>query len=208
MRKWALAVFTLCIAPLSAHAEEATPPHSSEVITVWGQRERQIGAAFSASEGEVAFGRFVDRPLLRTGELAEVVPGLGATQHSGAGKANQYFLRGFNLDHGTDFSISLDGIPLNARTNAHGQGYLDINFLIPEIIDRIRYRKGLAATDSGDFSAAGSARFSTFTTLPEQFAQVEIGENNWRRFVGAANIGTYGYAALDITQDDGPWTRP
>lgn len=207
MRSWALAVVAFISLASPSLAQEASRG-TNEVITVWGQRERQIGDAFSASEGEVDFGRFVDRPLLRVGELAEVVPGLSATQHSGTGKANQYFLRGFNLDHGTDFSISLDGMPLNMRTNAHGQGYLDINFLIPEIVERIAYRKGVSSVDAGDFSAAGSASFSTFDVLPESFGQVEVGENNWRRFVGASQLGDFGYVAVDFTQDDGPWVEP
>lgn len=186
----------------------ADPASTTELITVWGSREARIGKAYAASEGVVDFGKFVDRPLLRVGELAEVVPGLAATQHSGTGKANQYFLRGFNLDHGTDFSIRFDGMPLNLRTNAHGQGYLDINFLIPELVERIAYRKGVAYADVGDFSAAGSATFSTFDRLPESFAQVEIGENAWRRFVGAAQLGESFYVALDLTGDDGPWVTP
>lgn len=205
MRPVIIACVVACLAsPSFAQA----PPAQDDVITVWGKRQREIGHAYSASEGVVDFGKFVDRPLLRVGELAEVVPGLAATQHSGTGKANQYFLRGFNLDHGTDFSISLDGIPLNLRTNAHGQGYLDINLVIPEVIERIQYRKGVAAADVGDFSAAGSAAFSTFVHLPENFAQLEVGENNWRRAVAGMNIGDSGYAALDVTTDDGPWTKP
>jgi hypothetical protein len=191
-----------------ARAQDAAADGPEAVITVWGNREARIGKATAASEGVVDFGRFVDRPLLRVGELAEVVPGLAATQHSGTGKANQYFLRGFNLDHGTDFSIRLDGIPLNLRTNAHGQGYLDINFLIPEVIERIAYRKGVSNADVGDFSAAGSASFSTFARLPDNFAQVEIGEDNWRRLVAGANIGEAGYVAIDLTGDDGPWVQP
>lgn len=197
----------LAIAPTTAYAADPAPV-DGDVITVWGARQKQIGEAEAASEGVVDFGKFVDRPLLRVGELAEVVPGLAATQHSGTGKANQYFLRGFNLDHGTDFSISLDGVPLNLRSNAHGQGYLDINFLIPEIVRKIAYRKGVYAADVGDFSAAGSASFSTFDTLPENFVQAEAGENNWLRFVGGVNLGNRGYVALDLTRDDGPWTRP
>ena len=93
--------------------------------------------------------------MLRPGEVLEVVPGLIVTQHSGDGKANQYFLRGFNLDHGTDFATRVDGIPVNMPTHAHGQGYADINFLIPELVDKVRYRKGTYFADEGNFSAAG-----------------------------------------------------
>jgi outer membrane cobalamin receptor len=208
----ALANDVLVSAATENESADTTPTRpidtDAEVITVWGKRARQIGTAQSASEGQVDFSKFVDRPLLRVGELAEVVPGLAATQHSGTGKANQYFLRGFNLDHGTDFSISLDDIPLNLRTNAHGQGYLDINFLIPEIIGKIDYRKGVASGDVGDFSAAGSASFSSFDLLPHSFVQVEVGENAWQRAVIGTSFGEAGYMAWDFTQDDGPWTQP
>ena len=94
--------------------------------------------------------------MLRTGELLETVPGLVVTQHSGDGKANQYFLRGFNLDHGTDLATSVDGIPVNMHTHGHGQGYTDINFVIPELLDRIEYKKGTYYADEGNFSAAGA----------------------------------------------------
>ena len=93
-----------------------------EAISVWGRRADALGRAMSASEGRVAFSDFAVRPLSRPGELAEVVPGLAATQHSGAGKANQYFLRGFNLDHGTDFATWVAGVPVNMPTHAHGEG--------------------------------------------------------------------------------------
>jgi hypothetical protein len=177
-----------------------------EMVYVWGRRETGIGQATSASEGLVWYGEFTNRPLLRTGELAEVIPGLAVTQHSGTGKANQYFLRGFNLDHGTDFSVSLDGAPLNLRTHAHGQGYLDLNPLVPELVDSIHYRKGPYHADVGDFSAAGSAGFSLFRRLPQEFVTVTAGENGYRRVLGAAALGD-GYVALDLATSDGPWER-
>ena len=90
---------------------------------------------------------------LKIGDKAlEVVPGLIVTQHSGEGKANQYFLRGFNLDHGTDLAIKVDGMPVNMPTHGHGQGYADINFLIPELIQSVNVRKGPYYADVGDFS--------------------------------------------------------
>ena len=95
--------------------------------------------------------------MLRPGEVLEAIPGVVITQHSGSGKANQYFLRGFNLDHGTDFAVHVDGMPVNLPSHGHGQGYADLNFLIPELIDHIRYRKGPYYADEGDFSAAGVA---------------------------------------------------
>lgn len=101
-----------------------------------GRGKNLIGIAGSASQGEVSQKQFENRPFSRNGELVEVVPGAIATQHSGSGKANQYFLRGFNLDHGTDFTTFVDGIPMNMTTHAHGQGYMDINSIIPELVKR------------------------------------------------------------------------
>ena len=189
-------------APLETGAEDVAP------VTVWGRRVDEIGAAVSASEGLIRFGEFADRPLLRPGELAEVVPGLAATQHSGTGKANQFFLRGFNLDHGTDFSVSLDGVPLNLRTHAHGQGYLDLNAVTPELVETIRYRKGPYWADLGDFSAAGAAEFETFDDLPASFIEAWAGENAYGRVLGAAEVRPGAYVAADLTVGDGPWERP
>ena len=103
--------------------------HLEETI-VYGKTAKKVGIASSSSEGLVALADFNTRPISRIGELAEVLPGMVATQHSGEGKANQYFLRGMNLDHGTDFSMWVEGMPINLRAHAHGQGYLDLNFII------------------------------------------------------------------------------
>src|SRR5687767_8042253 len=113
-----------------------------EEVVVSGQLDRLQGSPASASMGVVTSEQLDLRPVLRTGELMEVVPGLIVTQHSGDGKANQYFLRGFNLDHGTDLATTVDGVPVNLRTHGHGQGYADLSFLIPELVGGIDYRKG------------------------------------------------------------------
>ena len=146
----------LALLPLAAslHAADPSPPPALPEITVEGKAESLIGLAPSASKGQSSAAELAARPFLRRGELLEVVPGMTVTQHAGGGKANQYFLRGINLDHGTDFGISIDGLPVNLRTHAHGQGYLDLQFLIPELIDRIQYRKGPLAADVGDFATA------------------------------------------------------
>src|SRR6185295_16868228 len=126
-------------------------------VVITAQRAELVGQVLSASQGTVTPLQLEMRPVLRTGELLETVPGLVVTQHSGDGKANQYFLRGFNLDHGTDFATRVDGVPVNMPTHAHGQGYTDINFVIPELIESIEYRKGTYYADEGNFSAAGAA---------------------------------------------------
>ena len=150
-------------------------------------------------------------PFARVGEALEVVPGLIVTQHSGEGKANQYFLRGFNLDHGTDLAIKVDGMPVNMPTHGHGQGYADINFLIPELIQSVNVRKGPYYADVGDFSSAGSVTIDYLNKLPKNLAEVTVGSFGYRRGVAAGSTavgaGTL-LAAIEGTKYEGPWDVP
>ena len=125
----------------SAYAA-GVPGELDEVIVSARRVDGLAGLVTSASVGTVLAEQLETRPLQRVGEVLEVVPGLIVTQHSGGGKANQFFLRGFNLDHGTDLATRVEGLPVNLPTHAHGQGYSDINFMIPELVERIAYRKG------------------------------------------------------------------
>ena len=115
--------------------------------------ENLVGVAQSASQGAITARQLDVRPIMRQGEVLETVPGVIITQHSGEGKANQYFLRGFNLDHGSDFAMTIAGTPVNMPTHAHSQGYSDINFLIPELVTGVQYSKGPYFADQGDFAA-------------------------------------------------------
>src|SRR5690606_27248779 len=148
-----------------------------------GRNINLIGAAVSASQGQVSQQEIALRPILRTGEVLEMVPGMVVTQHSGTGKANQYFLRGFNLDHGTDFATFIDGMPLNMRTHGHGQGYTDLNPLIPELVHSIAYKKGAYYADVGDFSGAGSAEIRTMGRTDKGLIEFTWGEDNYHRLV-------------------------
>ena len=178
-----------------------------EEISVLGRNAHVIGQRISASEGSISQEDLVIRPLLRVGEILEAVPGLVATQHSGSGKANQYFLRGFNLDHGTDFATSVDGMPVNMRTHGHGQGYTDINFIIPELVGGIHYKKGPYYADVGDFSGAGSAEILTAHTTEDRFL-IGVGEHDFYRalFMGEADAAAgkllYG---IEYQTYQGPW---
>ena len=196
---------------LAAAADVGVEAAPVEEIVVWGRAQAQTGSAKSASEGLVGYADFETRPLQRPGELVEVVPGMVATQHSGEGKANQYFLRGMNLDHGTDFSAWFEGMPVNLRAHAHGQGYLDLNFLIPEIVDTVRYAKGPYSADRGDFSTAGTATFSVYGRLDAPFVELSGGDGHYGRLVaagsrqsGAGNL----LGALEAQHNDGPWELP
>lgn len=197
----------------AAHAEAAGDSGLDKVleeVVVFARGEKLIGKAEAASEGAVGGADLSVRPLLRVAELLEVVPGLIAAQHSGSGKANQYFLRGFNLDHGTDFTTYIDDVPLNLRTHGHGQGYLDVNGLIPESVDRIDYRKGTYRADVGDFSMAGASFMSTVNRI-DPFVAVEAGEYGWQRLASGGTIPVAEGELLMLGQVkayDGPWELP
>ena len=179
-----------------------------ESIVVIGRSERLVGSAPSASTGRVGQAEIERVPFLRPGEVLERVPGLIATQHSGSGKANQFFLRGFNLDHGTDFSVFLEGVPLNLPTHAHGQGYLDVNLLIPELIEVVEFRKGPYFTDVGDFSSAGTSSIDYANRLDQPFVQASAGAYDYYRMVAAGSDSIAGGDLLlggEFQSYDGPW---
>lgn len=182
-----------------------------EAIEVTGRDSDMLRIADSASEGVTGSSDLERRPILRPGELLETVPGVIVTQHSGSGKANQYFLRGFNLDHGTDFRVTVDGVPVNMPTHGHGQGYSDLNFLIPEIVERVRYKKGAYYADEGDFSAAGAADMEIASALPQGMVQVTGGSYGYGRLLVADSIQAGGgqlLGALEGLRNDGPWDLP
>jgi len=189
----------------------AAEPLIDERVIVVERSDRLIGIADNATEGVVGKRQLDYRPLSRVGEALETVPGVILTQHSGSGKANQFFLRGFNLDHGTDFASFVDGMPVNMPTHGHGQGYSDLNFLIPELIDGIRYRKGPYYADEGDFSAAGAAHIDYRDTFEQNVAELTVGHYDfYRGLLGgstAAGRGTV-LAAADIQFSNGPWDLP
>jgi hypothetical protein len=182
----------------------------AETVVVTGRRANLTGSAQSANQGSVSAEDIALRPLLRPGEIVENIPGVIVTQHSGSGKANQYFLRGFNLDHGTDLAISVDGVGVNMPTHAHGQGYSDLNFLIPELVARVDYKKGPYYADVGDFGAAGAFNVQYYDTLPSGLAHLEGGQFGYGRALLADNAdigqGTLLYAG-ELEHNDGPWTR-
>lgn len=188
----------------------AQAQQSVQEIEIIGRSVNLVGDALSASEGRVSHDEILQRPILRTGDVLESVPGLVATQHSGSGKANQYFLRGFNLDHGTDFATSVDGMPVNMRSHGHGQGYTDLNFIIPELVEEIVYRKGSYYSDVGDFSGAGSARIQTRDHSVPFTIQLGAGGYGFARALlsGSTGSGTgeliYG---LELQGYEGPWDQ-
>ena len=201
------ALAALC---LHAVAHAADVP-TLDAVFIEADRHDLIGAADTASEGTVGADQLTHRPLLRPAEALETVPGLIVTQHSGDGKANQYFLRGFNLDHGSDFATHVMGMPVNMVSHGHGQGYMDLNFLIPELIAGLRYRKGAYGAEDGDFATTGSARIDYARSLPAPFADVSVGGNGYRRALAAGSHerdGLTWLAAVEITRNDGPWVQP
>ena len=200
------------LAACSANAHAAGVPAADlDEVVVTAHRHVLIGKVDSSSQGTVTRAQLETRPALRTGELLETVPGLVVTQHSGDGKANQYFLRGFNLDHGTDLATSVDGIPVNMHTHGHGQGYTDINFVIPELLDRVEYKKGTYYADEGNFSAAGAVDLRYRRTMDRPMLSLTLGEDNYARGVFAGSTEAAGgdlLWGLEYGVTDGPWKLP
>ncbi len=180
-------------------------------VEVTGSAEDLVGSADSATEGTITPQQIEDLPVLRTGEFLEEVPGLIVSQHSGEGKANQYYLRGFDLDHGTDLATTVAGMPINMPTHAHGQGYTDLNFLMPELLGGIQYRKGPYYADQGDFSAAGAVTMDYVNVLDRNIAEAGIGNEGYRRALVAGSSALAGghlLYGLEAYHHDGPWVHP
>ncbi|TGL75806.1 TonB-dependent receptor [Leptospira yasudae] len=210
-------IFICCFGQPRLHAQtpEADKTQSDREskkdsgIVVNGKANFGLGIAGSASEGVIRSEQIRSRPISRTGEIAEFIPGMIVTQHSGSGKANQYYLRGFNLDHGTDFAASVNGIPVNNPSHGHGQGYSDISFIMPELIEEVRFKKGVYYADEGNFSSAGAMNVSYFRSLKKGIATIEGGTLGFGRALVAKSHsigpGTLLYA-FEGSHSDGPWT--
>jgi len=202
----------LALAALLALGLNGPSAAQLDSVEIRGHYDNAVGTSDAASQGTIRAELLKSRPAQRPGEVLEFIPGMIVTQHSGDGKANQYFLRGFNLDHGTDFATSLNGMPVNMPTHAHGQGYSDLNFLIPELVDRISYRKGPYFANVGDFGSAGAAEIQYRSSLDAPFAQLTLGEHGYRRGLLAGSretpSGVTWLGALEWMGNDGPWTVP
>jgi hypothetical protein len=222
MRKyaWLLSLTTLATPGLSQTimptpatdkmAERSSAPGQPAAIIVTGSRISQLGIADSANAGVVTGKQLAARTVYRPGELLEVTPGLIVSQHSGEGKANQFYLRGFNLDHGTDLRTTVDGMLVNQRSHSHGQGWSDVNWLIPELAGTLTYHKGPYSADDGDFAAAGSVSVNYVDTLPKTLVSLGVGENGYRRGLVAGSSATAGgnlLYALELFHNDGPFTK-
>jgi outer membrane receptor protein involved in Fe transport len=198
-------------APSSSPAKPMPAPGRVSEVVVTASRLDLLGKALTASQGSITKKEIELRPIYRIGQLYETVPGLVVTVHSGEGKANQYLLRGFNLDHGTDFASFVDDMPVNRPTNAHGQGYSDQNFLMPEIVQGLDFTKGPFYAAIGDFGAVGSAHVRLTDDLANQMALSAGTLRDDNLFAG----GTYHingadrvWAAFDVGHVDGPWDPP
>ena len=195
--------FTFATDNVLTHVDEML-----EEVTVTGRKKVLVGEARSASEGVISQVDIYKRPVQRPGDILEAVPGLIVTQHSGSGKSNQLYLRGFNLDHGTDFATWIDGMPVNMRSHGHGQGYTDINFLMPEIIEEMSFVKGPYHSEIGDFSSAGGVHIQTIDQLDKKSIKVGLGENGFNRILAMGSTKSESKVitgALELQGYDGPW---
>ena len=215
----------LAVAASGTHAPTNVVLHLSlnADITVTGKRtfanladverpaENLVGIAQSASQGAITARQLDARPIMRTGEVLETVPGVVITQHSGDGKANQYYLRGFNLDHGTDFATTVAGMPVNMPTHGHGHGYSDLNFMIPELVSGVQFSKGPYFAEQGDFTTAGASNINYVTALDRPIARAVGGGEGFGRVLVAASpaVGRGRLlAAFEMHHNDGPWVNP
>ena len=152
------------------------------------------------------------RPRLRPADILEATPGLFAVQHAGGGKANQYFLRGFDADHGTDVGFFVDGVPVNMPSHAHGQGYTDFHFLIPELVLSLDAFKGPYYASFGDFSTAGALDLKLVEEVPESYAQMQLGQYGFARGVVIASPHLADHLrttiAVELAKQDGPFVNP
>ena len=204
------AVTAILFFPLSS-AVWAGGEQVLEKVVVTGSATNQVGVADSANVGTVTQQQLVARTVYRPGELLESTPGLIVSQHSGEGKANQFYLRGFNLDHGTDLRTTVDGMIVNQRTHSHGQGWTDLNFVIPELATGLEYKKGPYYAEEGDFSSAGAVSLKYANSLPRGIADARIGQNGYRRGL-IADSPRFGAGhllyALEFLHNDGPFVHP
>ena len=213
---WCLAGAAVLGLATSAHgqtppAPKPAPGNTVSEVVVTASRTNLLGVATTASQGSITRKEAELRPIFRIGQLYETIPGLVVTIHSGEGKANQYLLRGFNLDHGTDFASFIDGMAVNRPTNTHGQGYSDQNFLIPQVVGGIDYTKGPYYAAVGDFGAVGSAHVRLIDDLPNQVSASMGTLRDQQAFAG----GTWHFdpddrlwGAVDVSHLDGPWSPP
>jgi hypothetical protein len=179
-------------------------------VSAVGRNANLVGSAQAASEGTISQEDIATRPLLRPGELLEQIPGLVISQHSGEGKANQYYLRGFQLDHGTDLESTIGGIPINLVSHAHGQGYSDINWLMPELVSYVEFKKGTYYADQGDFSTAGSYNLFFRNTIAP-ISEFGVGDYGYDRFftAGSSPVGPGHFLyGLEVYHDNGTLAKP
>jgi hypothetical protein len=151
------------------------------------------------------------RPVTRPGEILEAAPGLAVVMHADGGKANQYYLRGYNLDHGTDLAIFVDDMPINLPTHAHGQGYADLNWLMPETVDSLNIRKGPYFADVGDFATAGSLFINLRDSVDKKIVEETYGSFDYERLftMGSTKLGGGNLLyAGEVNTYDGPWDTP
>lgn len=177
-----------------------------EEVVVTAPRPITAASALTATAQDVA-----ERPLNRAGDVAEIMPGLFAVQHAGGGKANQFFVRGFDADHGTDVALAIDGIPVNMVSHAHGQGYADLHYLIPETVSSVDVRKGPYEVFDGDLATAGAIDMHLVDEFKESSLSATYGSfNTWRGLaLLGANPGTsHAVAAVEVYGTDGPFDNP
>ncbi|MFT3711815.1 MAG: TonB-dependent receptor [Archangium sp.] len=193
---------------------DAGLPPTRLSTTVTAQRPISASSSFSVRDRDFAL-----RPIGSVQDILRVTPGLVVVQHSGGGKANQYFLRGFDADHGTDVALSIDGVPINMVSHGHGQGYADTNFIIPEVVERVELTKGTSFANQGDFATAGSINLLSREGFEQSSVGISFGGSpgNGVPMVRALAIASPKFSsapglkatfAAELGQENGPFVSP
>lgn len=202
-----LPLFTLVgvFAPVVA-ALAHTPGDMNSTITVVEEKPRTASSSFTVRDRDLRL-----RPMTRPADVLSVVPGMYVVQHAGGGKANQYFLRGFDIDHGTDVALFVDDIPVNMVSHGHGQGFADLHFLIPELVERVEVYKGPYFARYGDFATAGAVNMVTRDFVEKSYAQFTAGSFDTYRLLAVSGFAAKEwkvFSAAEVYATDGPFESP
>ncbi len=198
--------------PVTDPATEGSASSAVDTVVVTGRRP-----VTATSTMTIPAENFELRPLESGGQMLEAVPNLVTGQHTGGGKAEQYFIRGFDADHGTDLAVYFDGVPINLRSHAHGQGFLDLHFVTKETIERLDAFKGPYFARYGDFATAAAVEYVPRDTLDRSFVKFEGGSFETLRAVGAVSSGgglaasdgpAQGFVSFEAYHTDGPFENP
>src|SRR5579872_4430417 len=198
-------------APRRASPAQPTTPASTTASSATNVAGGATAPPTMANQMTISGRELSERAVTQPGQILEAAPGLAVISHADGGKANQYYLRGYNLDHGTDFAVFVDDMPINLPTHAHGQGYADLNWLMPETVSSLDVRKGPYFADVGDFATAGSLFLNLRDNVENNIVSATLGSFDYERYftIGSTKFGSGSLLyAGEVNFYNGPWDTP